>query len=184
MRFIKVQVFSDDADVTEVLDDILDEVTKPDESCAEFWNFQMTYRTDLDVVPGNIVIVPVHRTATDSNEIHFAIVREVLKDATSSDFAFPVKEILFKLDADTAVAKIVKQRRNAELLTKMKQRAQELDQLAKLQKYAESDDTMKSLLSEYQSNQDIINTPLIGHDDHDDDDDSDDNGQTVWTEDL
>ena len=115
----------------------------------------MVFQADdkLDLVVGDLVILPVWRSKTRKLEYHLATVTEILpSDTKIEDFEFTVNTISAKLTLDGDVAdKVATQRelqKRQALKARMVERAQELAEQEKYRKLAEQDDEMKKLYQE------------------------------------
>lgn len=123
------------------------------------WNFTMVYQADdkLDLVVGDLVVLPVWRSKTRKLEYHLATVTEILpSDTKIEDFNFTVNIISAKLTLDGDVAdKVASQRemqKREALKARMVERAQELAEQEKYRKLAEQDDEMKKLYQQMYGN--------------------------------
>lgn len=145
---IRVQVFADADCINAMFEEIAAGMTEQHQK----WNFAMVYHADdkLDLVAGDLVVVPVWRKLTHNLEYHLATVTEVLPSDTKPDaFDFTVNTISAKLTLDGDVADNVARHRELQkrkaLKARMIKRAQELAEQEKYRKLAEQDDEMKKL---------------------------------------
>lgn len=146
--FIRVQVFAD----ADCINTMFEEIAAGTAEQHQKWNFAMVYHADdkLDLVTGDLVIVPVWRKLTHNLEYHLAVVTEVLPSDTKTDaFDFIVNTISAKLTLDGDVADKAARHRELQkrkiLKARMIKRAQELAEKEKYRKLAEQDDEMKEL---------------------------------------
>lgn len=149
--FIRAQVFADAAHINAMFKEIAAGTVEQHQK----WNFTMVYQADakLDLVVGDLVILPVWRSKTHKLEYHLATVTEILPSDTKMDaFDFTVNTISAKLTLDGDVAdKVATQRemqKREALKARMVERAQELAEQEKYRKLAEQDDEMKKLYQE------------------------------------
>lgn len=149
--FIRAQVFADAAHINAMFKEIAAGTVEQHQK----WNFTMVYQADdkLDLVVGDLVILPVWRSKTRKLEYHLATVTEILpSDTKIEDFNFTVNIISAKLTLDGDVAdKVASQRelqKRQALKARMVERAQELADQEKYRKLAEQDDEMKKLYQE------------------------------------
>lgn len=149
--FIRAQVFADAAHINAMFKEIAAGTVEQHQK----WNFTMVYQADdkLDLVVGDLVILPVWRSKTRKLEYHLATVTEILPSDTKMDaFDFTVNTISAKLTLDGDVAdKVATQRelqKRQALKARMVERAQELAEQEKYRKLAEQDDEMKKLYQE------------------------------------
>lgn len=149
--FIRAQVFADAAHINAMFKEIAAGTVEQHQK----WNFTMVYQADdkLDLVVGDLVILPVWRSKTRKLEYHLATVTEILpSDTKIEDFNFTVNIISAKLTLDGDVAdKVASQRelqKRQALKARMVERAQELAEQEKYRKLAEQDDEMKKLYQE------------------------------------
>lgn len=149
--FIRAQVFADAAHINAMFKEIAAGTVEQHQK----WNFTMVYQADdkLDLVVGDLVILPVWRSKTRKLEYHLATVTEILpSDTKIEDFNFTVNTISAKLTLDGDVAdKVASQRelqKRQALKARMVERAQELADQEKYRKLAEQDDEMKKLYQE------------------------------------
>lgn len=149
--FIRAQVFADAAHINAMFKEIAAGTVEQHQK----WNFTMVYQADdkLDLVVGDLVILPVWRSKTRKLEYHLATVTEILpSDTKIEDFEFTVNTISAKLTLDGDVAdKVATQRelqKRQALKARMVERAQELAEQEKYRKLAEQDDEMKKLYQE------------------------------------
>ena len=153
--FIRAQVFADAAHINAMFKEIAAGTVEQHQK----WNFTMVYQADdkLDLVVGDLVILPVWRKSTHNLEYHLATVTEILPSDTKMDaFDFTVNTISAKLTLDGDVAdKVATQRelqKREALKARMVERAQELAEQEKYRKLAEQDDEMKKLYQEMYGN--------------------------------
>lgn len=153
--FIRAQVFADAAHINAMFKEIAAGTVEQHQK----WNFTMVYQADdkLDLVVGDLVILPVWRSKTHKLEYHLATVTEILPSDTKMDaFDFTVNTISAKLTLDGDVAdKVATQRelqKREALKARMVERAQELAEQEKYRKLAEQDDEMKKLYQEMYGN--------------------------------
>lgn len=149
--FIRAQVFADAAHINAMFKEIAAGTVEQHQK----WNFTMVYQADdkLDLVVGDLVVLPVWRSKTHNLEYHLATVTEILpSDTKIEDFEFTVNTISAKLTLDGDVAdKVASQRemqKREALKARMVERAQELAEQEKYRKLAEQDDEMKKLYQE------------------------------------
>lgn len=149
--FIRAQVFADAAHINAMFKEIAAGTVEQHQK----WNFTMVYQADdkLDLVVGDLVILPVWRSKTRKLEYHLATVTEILPSDTKMDaFDFTVNTISAKLTLDGDVAdKVATQRelqKRQALKARMVERAQELAEQEKYRKLAEQDAEMKKLYQE------------------------------------
>lgn len=149
--FIRAQVFADAAHINAMFKEIAAGTVEQHQK----WNFTMVYQADdkLDLVVGDLVILPVWRSKTHKLEYHLATVTEILPSDTKMDaFDFTVNTISAKLTLDGDVAEKVASQREMQkreaLKARMVERAQELAEQEKYRKLAEKDDEMKKLYQE------------------------------------
>ena len=149
--FIRPQVFADAAHINAMFKEIAAGAVEQHQK----WNFTMVFQADdkLDLVVGDLVILPVWRSKTRKLEYHLATVTEILpSDTKIEDFEFTVNTISAKLTLDGDVAdKVATQRelqKREALKARMVERAQELAEQEKYRKLAEQDDEMKKLYQE------------------------------------
>lgn len=149
--FIRAQVFADAAHINAMFKEIAAGTVEQHQK----WNFTMVYQADdkLNLVVGDLVILPVWRSKTRNLEYHLATVTEILPSDTKMDaFDFTVNTISAKLTLDGDVAdKVATQRemqKREALKARMVERAQELAEQEKYRKLAEQDDEMKKLYQE------------------------------------
>lgn len=153
--FIRAQVFADAAHINAMFKEIAAGTVEQHQK----WNFTMVYQADdkLDLVVGDLVILPVWRSKTRNLEYHLATVTEILPtDTKIEDFEFTVNTISAKLTLDGDVAdKVATQRemqKRQALKARMVERAQELAEQEKYRKLAEQDDEMKKLYQQMYGN--------------------------------
>lgn len=153
--FIRAQVFADAAHINAMFKEIAAGTVEQHQK----WNFTMVFQADdkLDLVVGDLVILPVWRSKTRKLEYHLATVTEILpSDTKIEDFNFTVNTISAKLTLDGDVAdKVATQRelqKRQTLKARMVERAQELAEQEKYRKLAEQDDEMKKLYQEMYGN--------------------------------
>ena len=149
--FIRAQVFADAAHINAMFKEIAAGTVEQHQK----WNFTMVFQADdkLDLVVGDLVILPVWRSKTRKLEYHLATVTEILpSDTKIEDFEFTVNTISAKLTLDGDVAdKVATQRelqKRQALRARMVERAQELAEREKYRKLAEQDAEMKKLYQE------------------------------------
>lgn len=149
--FIRAQVFADAAHINAMFKEIAAGTVEQHQK----WNFTMVFQADdkLDLVVGDLVILPVWRSKTRKLEYHLATVTEILpSDTKIEDFEFTVNTISAKLTLDGDVAdKVATQRelqKRQALKARMVERAQELAEQEKYRKLAEQDAEMKKLYQE------------------------------------
>lgn len=149
--FIRAQVFADAAHINAMFKEIAAGTVEQHQK----WNFTMVYQADdkLDLIVGDLVILPVWRSKTRKLEYHLATVTEILpSDTKIEDFEFTVNTISAKLTLDGDVAdKVATQRelqKRQALKARMVERAQELAEQEKYRKLAEQDAEMKKLYQE------------------------------------
>lgn len=152
---IRAQVFADAAHINAMFKEIAAGTVEQHQK----WNFTMVYQADdkLDLVVGDLVVLPVWRSKTRKLEYHLATVTEILpSDTKIEDFEFTVNTISAKLTLDGDVAdKVATQRelqKREALKARMVERAQELAEQEKYRKLAEQDDEMKKLYQEMYGN--------------------------------
>lgn len=153
--FIRAQVFADAAHINAMFKEIAAGTVEQHQK----WNFTMVYQADdkLDLVVGDLVILPVWRSKTRNLEYHLATVTEILpSDTKIEDFEFTVNTISAKLTLDGDVAdKVATQRelqKRQALKARMVERAQELAEQEKYRKLAEQDDEMKKMYQQMYGN--------------------------------
>ena len=153
--FIRAQVFADAAHINAMFKEIAAGTVEQHQK----WNFTMVYQADdkLDLVVGDLVILPVWRSKTHKLEYHLASVTEILPSDTKMDaFDFTVNTISAKLTLDGDVAEKVATQRELQkreaLKARMVERAQELAEQEKYRKLAEQDDEMKTLYQQMYGN--------------------------------
>lgn len=153
--FIRAQVFADAAHINAMFKEIAAGTVEQHQK----WNFTMVYQADdkLDLVVGDLVVLPVWRSKTRKLEYHLATVTEILPSDTKMDaFDFTVNTISAKLTLDGDVAdKVATQRemqKREALKARMVERAQELAEQEKYRKLAEQDDEMKTLYQQMYGN--------------------------------
>lgn len=153
--FIRAQVFADAAHINAMFKEIAAGTVEQHQK----WNFTMVYQADdkLDLVVGDLVVLPVWRSKTHKLEYHLATVTEILPSDTKMDaFDFTVNTISAKLTLDGDVAEKVASQREMQkreaLKARMVERAQELAEQEKYRKLAEQDDEMKTLYQEMYGN--------------------------------
>lgn len=114
-------------------------------------HYMLTYKTaNENIKTGDLVVVNVDHRRSGYAENAIAIVKKVLTDKTEKDFEFKIKPVLATMAYDQAITDAQNEKRKADLMQKMEERAEKLTKIEQMKKLAGDDKEMQSMIKQYE----------------------------------